>query len=69
MLNQFGLDRNEVVYFEHNPDAVKSAQSVGITTYWYDNEKKDLTSLNAFLSANAPEGKSGAVGEMEDFKP
>ena len=37
------------VYFEHNPDAVKSAESVGITSFWYDPEKKDLGALKLFL--------------------
>src|SRR3989338_9254529 len=30
MLEHFGLTEEDVVYFEHNPDAVISAQSVGI---------------------------------------
>lgn len=49
MLAHFGLTADEVVYFEHNPDAVKSAQSVGIAAYSYDAEKRDLLSLKAFL--------------------
>lgn len=49
MLEYFQLDKVDVVYFEHNAEAVKSAQSVGITTYHYDNEKKDLGALRDFL--------------------
>lgn len=49
MLAQFQLSEGGVVYFEHNPEAVKSAQSVGITSYLYDNEKKDLDGLKRFL--------------------
>src|SRR3989344_6727378 len=45
MLNRFGLSKDDVVYFEHNPEAVKSAQSLGITSYHYDSEKKDLNAL------------------------
>ena len=52
MLQHFGLDRKEVVYFEHNEDAVKSAQSVGISTYHYNKDKKDLAGLKNFLDNN-----------------
>ena len=45
MLGQFGLKVEDVVYFEHNMDAVKSAESVGIKSYHYDMDKKDLESL------------------------
>ncbi len=53
MLNQFGLTAADVVYFEHNADAVKSAQSVGIQTYHYDKDAKDLKGLEVFLRENA----------------
>ena len=49
ILEHFGLTKDDVVYFEHNPEAVKSAQSVGIKTHFYDSEKKDLDSLKKFL--------------------
>src|SRR3989344_7641091 len=52
MLKHFGLSKDDVVYFEHNPDAVKSAEAVGIKTYLYDPEKRDLATLNNFLTAN-----------------
>lgn len=52
MLKNFNLDKSEVIYFEHNLEAVKSAQSVGINTYFYDNDKKDLQSLKKFLDDN-----------------
>ena len=52
LLNYFGLKPEDVVYFEHNPEAVKSAQSVGVTSYHYDPDKKDLTALKAFLDQN-----------------
>ena len=51
-LKAFNLDTENVVYFEHNPDAVKSAQSIGINTYYYDNDKKDLEGLKRFLDNN-----------------
>lgn len=50
MLEHFGLQKQDVVYFEHDPDAVKSAQSAGIKSYYYSNEKRDLDALKTFLS-------------------
>ncbi len=52
MLEHFGLTAEDVVYFEHNADAVKSAQSVGITTYHYDPEARSIDLLRSFLAAN-----------------
>lgn len=52
MLSHFSLKADEVVYFEHNPEAVKSAESVGIKTFHYDPIKKDLVALKKFLKEN-----------------
>jgi len=52
MLKHFSLTPEGVIYFEHNSEAVKSAQSVGITTYLYDENKKDLNALKNFLDLN-----------------
>lgn len=52
MLEHFNLQASDVIYFEHNPDAVKSAKSVGIISYYYDSEKKDLEKLKEFLKEN-----------------
>lgn len=52
LLDHYKLDKNDVVYFEHSEEAVKSAKSVGINSYFYDNEKKDLASLRNFLDNN-----------------
>jgi len=52
MLQNFGLEKDEVIYFEHNPEAVKSAEMVGIKSYYYDPEKKDLVALKGFLTEN-----------------
>ncbi len=52
MLENFGLTKDEVIYFEHNPKAVESAKSVGINTYFYDYDKKDLGGLKYFLDTN-----------------
>ncbi|MAE49269.1 hypothetical protein CMI48_00415 [Candidatus Pacearchaeota archaeon] len=42
----------EMIYIEHNLGAVKSAQSVGITSHHYDPEKKDLQAVKQFLNEN-----------------
>ena len=52
MLNHFNLTSKDVIYFEHNKDAVKTAQSIGITSFHYDKDKKDLISLKEFLDEN-----------------
>lgn len=52
MLSHFELSKDDVIYFEHNEDAVKSAQSIGIKTFHYDKDKKDLNPLKKFLDEN-----------------
>lgn len=52
MLTHYNLTKDDVIYFEHNPDAVKSAESVGIVSYRYDPDKKDLNELKKFLDKN-----------------
>lgn len=52
MLEHFSLSAEDVVYFEHNKDAAKSASSVGILTHYYDSDKRDLDSLKKFLADN-----------------
>jgi len=52
LLQHFDLSKDDVIYFEHNPDAVKSAKSVGIKSYYYDPKKKDLEALKKFLINN-----------------
>ena len=52
LLEKYDLKPADVIYFEHNPDAVKSAESVGIVSYFYDENKKDLVGLKNFLDKN-----------------
>lgn len=52
MLAHFDLSKDDVIYFEHNPEAVKSAEAVGIKSYYYNPEKKDLEALKKFLTEN-----------------
>lgn len=50
MLECFGLKAEETICFEHDMKAVESAKSVGIESYWYDGEKKDIKELEKFLN-------------------
>jgi HAD superfamily hydrolase (TIGR01509 family) len=52
MLEQFGLKAEEVIYFEHKQEAVKSAESVGIKTYFWNNDTRPLEELKEFLDTN-----------------
>ena len=52
MLDKFSLNKDNVIYFEHNIDAIKSAEKVGITTHYYNKESKDIESLKNFLDNN-----------------
>ena len=52
MLKHFNLKSEEVVYFEHNAGAVKSAKSVRIISFYYDPEKKNMDTLKLFLDKN-----------------
>lgn len=53
MLKNFDLNSEDVIYFEHNPEAVKSAKSVGIKTHFWDKEKRPLRELVIFLEHNS----------------
>ncbi len=52
MLQHFCLSKGDVIYFEHDPEAVKSAESAGIKSFHYDSENKDLEALKNFLAEN-----------------
>lgn len=52
MLAKFNMTKDDVIYFEHNLKAVESAQSVGILSFHYDSDKKDLDALKDFLDKN-----------------
>ncbi|XKT75026.1 MAG: HAD-IA family hydrolase [Patescibacteria group bacterium UBA2103] len=49
MLDYLNLSKDDVVYFEHNAEAVESAKSIGIPTYHYDKETRNLKALKDFL--------------------
>lgn len=52
MLENLGLTVDNVIYFEHNSAAVESARSLGINTFWYDKDAKDLSELTQFIKNN-----------------
>lgn len=52
LLGQYHFEPSDVIYFEHNSDAVTSAQSIGITSYHYNKDTRDLVALKAFLDKN-----------------
>lgn len=52
LLANYELTADDVIYFEHNPKAVESAQSLNIISCYYDSEKKDLSGLKKFLDQN-----------------
>ncbi len=49
LLERFSLQPEEVVYIEHNSDAIASAASVGISSYWYGKDKRDTAGVAEFL--------------------
>ncbi len=55
LFKQLNLSPSDVIYFEHNPAAVASAQSLGITSFHYDYIAKDLAALKVFLDSNLAE--------------
>lgn len=52
MFEKLWLKSDEVIYFEHNIQAVESARSMWINSYHYDHTKKDLIELQAFIDNN-----------------
>jgi HAD superfamily hydrolase (TIGR01509 family) len=52
LLEKYNLSTEDVIYFEHNAEATKTAQSIGITTYFYDHKKEDMVALKQFFDEN-----------------
>lgn len=52
LLKRYELTPDQVIYFEHSPEAVASAQSVDITAYHFDAEVRDLDALKNFIDGN-----------------
>ncbi len=52
LMRKYDLKPENIVYFEHNRDAVESAKSLGINSYYYNSIKKDLDRLRVFLNSS-----------------
>jgi HAD superfamily hydrolase (TIGR01509 family) len=52
ILHHYNITIDEVIYFENDLSSVESARSVGIITYHYNPETKDLVALKKFLDNN-----------------
>ena len=52
MLKHFTLKPEEVIYFENKKEAVESAKSIGIKTFHYNKDLRDLLALKEFLDTN-----------------
>jgi FMN phosphatase YigB (HAD superfamily) len=52
LLSKYDLLAENVIYFEHNPEAVKCAESVGIKSYYFDEKARDISGLKIFLDEN-----------------
>lgn len=53
LVNKYDLAIKDLLYFEHSKEAIDSAQSLGIKSFYYDPEQKDLDSLKRFLDENS----------------
>ncbi len=51
-LEDNNIESEDVVYFEHNIEAVKSAESVGIKTYHFDHVVNDVEGVGRFIENN-----------------
>ena len=49
LFEKYNLKPEDCVYFDHKQDAIDSAKPLGITSYYYDSDKKDLDELKEFL--------------------
>lgn len=51
-MEKYGFKPEDLVYFEHTPDAVKAGEPHGISTYYFDETKRNLVALKKFLDDN-----------------
>ena len=52
LLEQFDLAVEDLIYIEHNMEAIRSAESFNIKVFHYDKDLKDINKLNKFLELN-----------------
>ncbi|MCH8519645.1 MAG: hypothetical protein LAT82_02725 [Nanoarchaeota archaeon] len=48
-LGTYGLEPKNCVYFDHNSLAVENANKIGIISFHFNHEKRDLKELRTFL--------------------
>jgi len=47
-LEEYNLTPEQCLYIEHNKEAIEKAREVGIQTFWFDREKRDLEEVKKF---------------------
>lgn len=52
LLDKYKLNKGDVIYFEHNKEASKTAETFGIKTYFYDDNVRDVDALKQFIDQN-----------------
>ena len=52
LMKNYNLSPDNIIYFEHNKDAVENAKSLGINAFYYNPELKDLGVLKNFLDSS-----------------
>ena len=52
MLAEYQLAAEDTIYFEHDAEAVSSAESVGIKTHFWDKDERRLKGLEQFLKSS-----------------
>ncbi len=48
---KYSLKPEDVIYFEHNLEAVAAAKSLGIESHHYDKDARDLVALKEFIDS------------------
>ena len=51
-LEKYNLSSGDVIYIEHNFDAIKSAEKNNILSYHFDKGVRDLKKMREFLESN-----------------
>lgn len=52
LMQKYDLKPEDILYFEHNKDAVESAKTLGINSFYYNPNSKDLIELKTFLDTS-----------------
>lgn len=52
LMKRLDLKPEDIVYFEHDKEAVESARSLGINSFYYDPIRRNLDELKSFLDSS-----------------